>query len=433
LEKSFFFLEGFLEGNWKMKCNPNEELTNPRHLPISMMAAFRNVFPAFILILIFTVAVKIVRESQLNQAGGSETSCSNILKILTNCNKNLISRNETKADRLSTIDRQADSLDYSWKEKMLQFFSTKYCSYAPSDFQPAKWLRQIVIMIGVQKGGTKAIHTFLEENPLFASRCSRYQATKEMFFFNNKTHLLNNIDQRELQLEYAKQFRMQCPRAVTSLNRNASKVYLDDTPNYMQDSHEIPQLINCVIPNSKMMAILRNPTDRAYSHYNFYLKRNWCTERTFDEWVDINIKELINFGIVDALDPYEELVAWKKYNDNRTNRGLRKCRTFVTRGLYAIQLLHFITALEAAGRSSLNLHVILSEELSGNMQQEEYDKVVNFLGLAPHRLLHNGPVHKTKYETTMNQITRMKLDAFFRPYNFRLYDMLGWDPVWNLT
>jgi hypothetical protein len=134
---------------------------------------------------------------------------------------------------------------------------------------------------------------------------------------------------------------------------------------------------------------------------------------------------------MDASDPYEELIAWKNYNNNRTNRGLRKCRTFVTRGLYAIQLLHFITALEAAGRSSLNLHIILSENLSGDMQQEEYDKVVNFLGLAPHKLLHKGFVHKTKYVAKLNEATRLKLDSFFQPYNFRLYEMLGWDPVWN--
>jgi Sulfotransferase domain len=320
-----------------------------------------------------------------------------------------------------------------WKERMLNFFSTRNCIYASPKFHPASWLRQILILIGVGKGGTKAIHKFLHKNPRFASRCSKEAATRETFFFNsNKTHLLNQIDQRGLQIQYGHHLRIQCPLAVSALKRNARKMYLDDTPTYMQDSHEIPQLLNCVMPKAKVLAILRNPTDRAFSHYNYYLERDWCTSYTFDDWVDINIRELTDAGIVDASDPYEELLAWKRYNDNSTNHALRKCRTFVTRGLYAIQILHFITALEAAGRPKSDFHVILSERLNSDMtRQQEYDKVVNFLGLAPYTLVDNRSVHKTIYETSLNETTRLKLDSFFRPYNFRLYEMLGWDPVWN--
>ena len=324
-----------------------------------------------------------------------------------------------------------DSSAITWKEKMIQYFSATKCTLAPPEVQGPTWLKQMFVLIGVQKAGTKALHTFLEENPQFVSRCDDKMATRELFFFNNITGMNGEIDQLELQKQYADLIQMKCPLAVADLQSNSSKMYLDDTPLYMQDSHQIPQLINCVTPNSKIMAILRNPTDRAFSHFNFYLDRNWCTEKSFDEWVDININQLTVSGVLQAKDPYEELLTWERYNTNPFNRGLRKCQTFVTRGLYAIQLLHYMTALTAANRSEADLHVISSESLVGDQKQQEYDKVLDFLGLAPHRLHHEGAVHKTVYERTMNETTRIKLNSFFRPYNLRLYEMLRWDPIWE--
>jgi hypothetical protein len=333
----------------------------------------------------------------------------------------------------STTDESVhnETLTVSWEEKMIEYFLTTKCKVAPPGLQELTWLKQIFVLIGVQKGGTKAIHTFLEENPQFVSRCDKKVATREIFFFNRITEVNGEIDQLELQKQYASIIKNKCPLAVADLESNSSKMYLDDTPLYIQDSHEIPQLLNCVAPNSKVMAILRNPTDRAFSHYNFYLDRNWCIDRSFDEWVDINIKHLKESGIVNAKDPYEELLAWEKYNNNSLHRENRKCETFVTRGLYAIQLLHFKIALKAANRSEADLHVISSESLLGNQKQHEYDKILQFLGLAPHTLLHQGAVHKTAYERTMNETTRTRLNAFFRPYNLRLYELLKWDPIWE--
>jgi Sulfotransferase domain len=332
------------------------------------------------------------------------------------------------------MQNQFNPSNYSWKAEMLKFFSSKHCLASTSGNNAEDWLDQIFILIGVPKGGTKAIHTFLEENPMFASRCSEQLATMEMFFFNNNiTHNIDPIDQQFLQTEYAKTFQSKCPLAVSTLKNNSMKMYLDDTPTYMQDSHEIPQLLNCVMPKAKIVAVLRDPSQRAFSHYNYYLERNWCTEFTFEEWVDLNIKDLETAGVLGARDPYEELMAWKEYNDDLINRGLRKCRTFITRGLYAIQLLHFMTALEASGRPKSDLHIILSEKLSGNTRQNEYDKLVNFLGLESHALLHEGAVHKTVYEKMMNESTHIKLQSFFEPYNSRLYKMLGWEPVWGMN
>jgi hypothetical protein len=335
---------------------------------------------------------------------------------------------ETTEAAAQLKDDQTSS-DLSWKEKMMAHFSKQPCRTSSADTsQPEAWLKQMFILIGVQKGGTKAIHTFLEENPQFVSRCDQKSATIELNFFNRIEDADPEIDQRELQIRYSNLIQSKCPLATDTLAKDASMMYLDDSPLYLQDSHSVPQLLNCVMPKAKIMSVLRNPTDRAFSHFNFYLDYDWCANKSFDEWVDINLQELKESGVLDAKDPYEELLAWQHYNINQNDR---KCRTFVTRGIYAIQMLHYITALEAAGRPKTDIHVIHSADMQGEGRQHEYDTILNFLGLEPHTLEHEGPVHKTVYERSMLNSTRAKLDDFYRPYNRRLYELLDWKPVWE--
>jgi Sulfotransferase domain len=312
---------------------------------------------------------------------------------------------------------------------MWKYFSMRTCKRAPADFKTPSWLQQMVILIGVQKGGTKALFSFLLEHPSVASRCNVKVGKTESFYFDNITQY-DRIDQAKQQLDYSKYMQLKCPLAVSSLKRNSSQIFLDDTPAYILSSHRIPKLLNCVMPKSKMILILRNPTDRAFSHYNFYNDQNWCTDKTFDEWVDSNLEALKVAGISNAIDPYDELLAWRRYHDNPLIRKSRKCNSFVTRGLYAIQLLHYLTALKVARRPKSDLHIIISEHLKGDTRQAEFDKLTTTLGLPPHSLVGNEVVHATPYKVRMNATTQAKLDAFFQPYNERLYKMMGWDPLW---
>jgi Sulfotransferase domain len=321
--------------------------------------------------------------------------------------------------------------DLNWKKKILQYFSNEGCTIAPLDISPPSWLEQMVILIGVQKGGTKALFSFLQEHPSVVSKCNDDARKTELFFFDNRTLQYDQIDQQELQIQYSKHVQGKCPLAVSALEEDSSKIFLDDSPGYMLESHQVSKLLNCVLPKSKIIALVRDPTARAYSHYNFYVNRNWCTEFTFEEWIDKNIQDLKEAGITDAKDPYEELLAWRKYNDDPIHRKSRNCNSFVTRGLYAIELLHYMTSLIASGRPKSDLHVIISENLRGDTRQDEYDSLLQFLGLESHEILHIGDVHATDYETTMKESTRVKLDQFFGPYNERLYRMMGWNPIWS--
>lgn len=337
-----------------------------------------------------------------------------------------------KLQNQTFVKSESPSIGPSPEEKMIEYFSSRTC-HASKAAPPEEWLKRMIIQIGVQKGGTKAMHTFLEEDPQFVPRCSEEYATIELNYFNYNATVEAGfeepMDQQSLQATYASTIKEACPLAVETLSNKSSTMYLDDSPLYMQDSDSIPQLLNCVVPWAKILAILRNPTDRAFSHYNFYLERDWCTDMTFDELIDENIKDLADAGVLDAKDEYEELLAWRHYNE--LHRNDRRCRTFVTRGLYAIQILHYIIGLQAAGRPISDLVAVHSNDLKGPRRQETYDRVLKTVGLQPHTLAHEASVHKTVYKESINEETRAKLDKFYKPYNDRLYKMLGWDPVWD--
>jgi Sulfotransferase domain len=343
-------------------------------------------------------------------------------------------KSEQLMSNATTTHESASILELSWEEKMRGFFSNKECIGASSDstYKPTpqqSWLGKVTVLVGVMKGGTKAINTYLSEHPHFISQCDESHQSKELHFFNQFNSKTQTINATDLQIRYGRLIETKCPLAMKSLLTDQSKLmFLDDTPVYMQDSDSIPPLLNCVLPQAKIISVLRNPTDRAFSHYNFY---KHCATKSFDEWVDIEIRRLTDAGIVGAKDPYEELLAWQRYNSDPAHRHQRQCETFVARGLYAIQGLHYITALQASGRPLSDMHFVHSEDLEGEKRQHEYDKMLNFLGLSNHTLRPRGKTHVTVYTRTMNESTRVKLNEFYRPYNLRLYDLLDWQPVWE--
>ena len=320
-----------------------------------------------------------------------------------------------------------------WRDNMNAYFSQSQCISSSEGNSSPPWLEQIFVLIGAMKGGTKAVHNYLLEHPQFATRCNWQNRTEEFHFFDtiSDLDLQHGINQKDLQFRYTEMLEKKCPDAVKALREDSNKMYLDDTPAYLLCSHSVPTIMNCAIPKLKILALVRNPTERALSHYNFYLDRGWCTEKSFDEWVNLNIFDLTNFGVFSAKDPYEELLAWERYINNAAIRHNRMCNALVTRGLYAIQLLHYITALEVAGRAKTDLLVLRSEDLKGDSIQQEYNKILDFLGLDAHTLQKSSPLHVTKYQGSMNNSIRSKLERVFRPYNRRLYKLLDWEPVWG--
>ena len=298
------------------------------------------------------------------------------------------------------------------------------------------WQRRApyALLIGAMKAGTTALSAYLEEHPNFV-RTSR----KEVHFFDfhfARFRSENVILRRGGRVSYAELFKQL--EAGNLVEQNPAMISMDDSPRYLFWSYVIPARVLCVAPWVKIIAILRNPIDRAYSQFNMKgTERNSTVVITvpmsFEEWVQRDLDDLRRVGVIQDAIPLEEfsgseseLTAWKAYTRLGTHAP-------VGRGLYAIQLRHWFKAFEDFGKSRRDDFLIVHSEGMREHTKAVYQDILTFLNLPSFALPDAEEKFTGKYSEPLSEETRRKLDKFYAPYNRELYDLLGrqWKGVWD--
>ena len=211
----------------------------------------------------------------------------------------------------------------------------------------------------------------------------------------------------------------------------------------------------CMAPWSKVIAILRNPIYRAFSHYNYVHKDilkhgNALFNGTrFEDVVYGDMEVLRKTGVLrdwesdadfeDFAGSDEEFRAWEKYLEYWVRTGhYPSIWGPVGRGLYAIELGIWIDEMNKFNTTN-NLLVLESEHFRED-GVSNYHRVDQFLGLERRSA---SPIveevhHKTMYvHDSMSEEIYTTLYELYRPYNKRLYKLLGklgeddWDGVWD--
>jgi hypothetical protein len=111
------------------------------------------------------------------------------------------------------------------------------------------------VVIGTQKGGTTFFYELLSNHPLV-----RPAVTKELHFFDRNKNFDKGVDWYRRCLPESE--RVDGQRTVTG----------ESSPSYLF-SAQAPARMAEVIPDAKLVALLRNPIDRAYSHYQMQVRR----------------------------------------------------------------------------------------------------------------------------------------------------------------
>lgn len=106
-----------------------------------------------------------------------------------------------------------------------------------------------VIIVGPQKTGTSALLSFLNLHPNVTSNIQIEKSFEEMQFFGGY-HYSKGFDW------YKSKFN----------STNEHKIIIEKTANYF-DNPKVPELIFHLLPEAKIIILLMNPTDRAYSWY----------------------------------------------------------------------------------------------------------------------------------------------------------------------
>jgi hypothetical protein len=311
-----------------------------------------------------------------------------------------------------------------------------------SDEPPFEWQMRAphAILLGTMKGGTHAVMDYLWQHPMVVES---HKKKKELHFFDFDTFQRNEsgIPQLQNQLAYADKFASNYPGLFTDPDKriaNKKNMFaIDDSPRYLLWSDRTPEAILCVTPWAKLMAIVRNPIDRAVSHFRFEdeaRQRNKKPMVDWQVWIFDDFRLLKQAGVVRDWNKVDfdmfagsdaEMMAWKKY------LRLPNSNMILGRGLYAIQLEHYFAAMERAGKPRSELLVIQSEDLLTNTQVV-YNHMLEFLELSPHQLEDAQPKHTTtEHAAPLPDDLRRELEAFYAPYNRRLYKLLQWDNVWD--
>jgi hypothetical protein len=244
-----------------------------------------------------------------------------------------------------------------------------------------------LIVIGVVRSGTTSLYHYLSQHPSIIK-----SAHDELGYFDSNY---------KLGLNWYKSFFPSIFEKKKIERKNGKFLTYDVTPFYIYNQKS-SQRIHQILPNSKLIVILRNPIDRSYS--NYFLGNQ---EKKFEEII-ANEKKILNKIDKNNVDEY--------YNFVHTS--------MLARGFYAEQLENWYKIFPKD-----QILIIKSEEFA-----TETNKIMNnifdFLELPHYDIPDNSKKNKIHYKI-MKKETRADLVEFFRPYNEKLYSLVGRNFDWE--
>ena len=255
------------------------------------------------------------------------------------------------------------------------------------------------LVIGTMKGGTTFLHHLLCQHPLVEPA-----ASKEIHFFD------------ALYEEGADWYRRCFP---TPRQRDGRTTITGEATPYMANRHSAER-VGEMVPQAQLIALLRNPVDRAYSHYQQMVRRGG-EKRTFEEAVaaEMAASRPHDGGGADPTEDGDDRATARPGPD-------RPRSSYLSRGVYVDQLERWAEHFDRE-----QMLILKSEDFFG-APVRTLQVVLGFLGLPgwepdPSELQRKR--NSRKYEK-MSPETRRRLEKFFEPHNRRLYDHLGRDLGW---
>ena len=259
------------------------------------------------------------------------------------------------------------------------------------------WFRVLpdFIIIGGQKCGTSSLYRYLIQHP-----CVAPARKKELHFFD--------YDFRKGRLSYRACFSPVWSRWF-ALSRGRQFATGEATPYYMFHPH-VPRRILQTVPQVRLIALLRNPVDRAYSHYQSQFRRG-REKLPFAEAIQKETERL--------RDETELMLVDEHYRSTVHQR-----KSYLSRGVYVDALKAWLSLFPRQ-----QLLVLKSEnffaDTSGTLE-----RVLNFLKLPSFKIRDLRPYNQRSYQQ-MSPATRKQLVDYFAPHNERLRELLGENFGWD--
>jgi Sulfotransferase domain len=245
------------------------------------------------------------------------------------------------------------------------------------------------LIIGAQRSGTTSLYKYLTANP-----------GVEAAYPTKGAHYFDNHPQRSVGWY----------RAHFPIRREGGLITGEGSPYYLFHP-QVPVRVARVAPDARLIVMLRDPVERAYSHYQQEYARGFEDAESFERALELEPQRLEGEQERMAADPGYRSRAHQHHS-------------YIARGLYLEQIeawrAHF------APEQMLILHTerFFADPASG-MQE-----VQRFLGLDPAPAA-EYPAHNARGYSPMDPATRRMLTDRFAEPNRRLYAYLGVDYGWG--
>lgn len=252
------------------------------------------------------------------------------------------------------------------------------------------------IIIGGKKCGTSSLYNYLLEHPNVAGAFR-----KEVHFFDNRTG-------GDGTLRYRAYFPTSAYKRHVKRSRGLDLLTGEATPYYLFYPLA-PARVLKTVPNVKLIALFRDPVDRAYSHYHHEV-RNGTETLSFEEAIEREAERLSG--------------EWEKIGHGAYDSLSHRRYSYLSRGVYVDQLKNWRACFPEE-----QLLILRSEDLFADTSAV-LEMTAGFLGLPAMERENRRRVNKGAYTEAMDEETRGYLIDYFRPHNERLYEYTGRDFGW---
>jgi hypothetical protein len=259
------------------------------------------------------------------------------------------------------------------------------------------------LIIGAQRAGTTSLYDYLCRHPDVAGPTAAKTDipwAKELHFFDDKFWL--GVDW------YRSFFPLAATRAVIR-RRGGDLLAGEASPSYLFHP-AVPERVAVTVPNVRLIALLRDPIERAYSHYQLMV-RTGREKLSFEEAVAAEDDRLAAEEERMRADPQYSSANYRHY-------------AYLTRGLYADQLERWLAYF-----SREQLLVVRAEDFRAK-PGEVYAEIIAFLGLRPWQPDEFPPRNRASY-APIDPALRARLEERFAEPNARLARLLDRDFGWS--
>lgn len=284
------------------------------------------------------------------------------------------------------------------KAKNLNYFKRRLLFYLDFQYRLITSNKRAIpdfVVIGGQKCGTTSLYRYIKTHPNFVSPYKK-----------GGTYFDANYSKGPAW--YRAHFPLQ---SVMSEHRRSGANYITGEVATSYIHHPLAaERMQALQPDVKIIAVLRNPVDRAYSHYQHMVRTG---------------RETLSFA--EALEKEAERVEKSleraMAGDDNALRMFRDY-SYKSRGRYAEQLQRWFSLFDR------KQFLILKSEDFFEKPAWVCNALYQFLGLPDWEQSHYENANPGRYSSADAGVLR-ELAGYFRPYNKSLYEMIGMDFGWD--